>query len=162
MQRKVFCKYMIGSITALLLTSASAFAATAQPQKVTSGTEGVTYGIEQQYSSPADTSRYANIKTAAGCVSILILIGAVPFVINRILKNGQKKENSENAYVNKAHKEAIHRIVDTKQHYRAYIERDTIKGYNLVVVGPNGYWSDTFPDEEAARRFAYENGVEID
>ena len=85
MQRKVFCKYMIGSITALLLTSASAFAATAQPQKVTSGTEGVTYGIEQQYSSPADTSRYANIKTAAGCVSILIVLWILSSTIVLIL-----------------------------------------------------------------------------
>ena len=36
------------------------------------------------------------------------------------------------------------------------------KGYNLVVVGTNGYWTGNFPDEEHAHRFAYENGIELD
>ena len=113
------------------------------PKKVTSSTpEGVTYGVDQKYKAPPDTSRYANIKTAAGCVALLVLIGSVPFIVTRAGKRKEKDGNSEKEYVETSHKEAVHRIVDTNQRYRAYIEQSNDKGYNLVVVGTNGYWTE--------------------
>lgn len=140
----------------------SAFAATNTTDKITSVPEGVTYGTEKQYARPADTSEYATFQNAAGCVGLLILLGAIPVIINRAGKAGKKKEDQEKAFVEKAHKEAVHRIIDTNQKYRAYVERDTHEGYNLVVVSANSYWTDNFPEEEDALRFAYENGIEID
>ena len=66
-------------MAATCLLMGTAIAANETPQKVTSSTpEGVTYGVDQKYKAPPDTSRYANIKTAAGCVALLVLIGSVP------------------------------------------------------------------------------------
>ena len=92
----------------------------------------------------------------------LFLIGSFPFIVTRAGKRKEKDGNSEKEYVETSHKEAVHRIVDTNQRYRAYIEQSNDKGYNLVVVGTNGYWTGNFPDEEHAHRFAYENGIELD
>lgn len=151
------------AMAATCLLMGTAIAANETPQKVTSSTpEGVTYGVDQKYKAPPDTSRYANIKTAAGCVVLLVLIGFVPFIVTRAGKRKEKDGNSEKKYVETSHKEAVHRIVDTNQRYRAYIEQSNDKGYNLVVVGTNGYWTGNFPDEEHAHRFAYENGIELD
>lgn len=148
--------------TTCCLLASSAFTATDATNKVTSVPEGVTYGTEKQYAVPANTSEYATFQNAAGCVGLLILLGAIPVIINRVGKAEKKKEDQEKVFIEKAHKEAVHRIIDTKQKYRAYVERDTHEGYNLVVVNANGYWTDNFPKEEDALRFAYENGIEID
>ena len=151
------------AMAATCLLMGTAIAANETHQKVTSSTpEGVTYGVDQKYKAPPDTSRYANIKTAAGCVVLLVLIGSGPFIVTRAGKRKEKDGNSEKKYVETSHKEAVHRIVDTNQRYRAYIEQSNDKGYNLVVVGTNGYWTGNFPDEEHAHRFAYENGIELD
>ncbi len=149
------------AIVASFLLVGTAFAAT-DASKVTSTTEGVTFGTDKQYAEPAATSEYATLQNAAGCVGMLILLGAIPFAINRAGKNSKRKEADEQAYMKKAHREAVHRIIDTKQHYRAYVERDLQHGYNLVVVSKTCQWTGNFPEEEDALRFAYENGIDID
>lgn len=163
MSIKSFIKSGCIAMAATCLLMGTAIAANETPKKITSSTpEDVTYGVDQKYKAPPDTSRYANIKTAAGCVALLVLIGSVPFIVTRAGKFNKKGSESEKEYVETSHREAVHRIVDTKQHYRAYIERANDKGYNLVVVGTSGYWTGNFPDEESAHRFAYENGIELD
>ena len=133
-------------MAATCLLMGTAIAANETPQKVTSSTpEGVTYGVDQKYKAPPDTSRYANIKTAAGCVALLVLIGSVPFIVTRAGKRKEKDGNSEKEYVETSHKEAVHRIVDTNQRYRAYIEQSNDKGYNPEMQKAHDYvvhWSE--------------------